>query len=85
MLEVLEPLAPKFGDTPSIPIGCNRLQSVATDREVWCVNGIIRYRQNSAINAGIGSDMGIVSILRMLINWEKRKIFILFSIFVKIL
>ena len=32
-----------------------------------------RYRQNSAINAGIGSDMGIVSILRMLINWEKTK------------
>ena len=24
----------------SIPIGCNRLQSVATDREVWCGNGI---------------------------------------------
>ena len=23
---MLEPLAPKFGDTPSIPIGCNRLQ-----------------------------------------------------------
>ena len=40
MLEVLEPLAPKFGDTPSIRIGCNRLQSVATDREVWCGNGI---------------------------------------------
>ena len=40
MLEVLEPLAPKFGDTPIIPIGCNRLQSVATDREVWCGNGI---------------------------------------------
>ena len=34
---------------------------------------ISRYRQNSAINAGIGSDMGIVSILRMLINWEKTK------------
>ena len=30
----------RFGDTPSIPIGCNRLQSVATDREVWCGNGI---------------------------------------------
>ena len=30
MLEVMEPLSPKFGDTPSIPI----------DREVWCVNGI---------------------------------------------
>ena len=28
MLEVLEPLAPKFGDTPSIPIGCNRLQPI---------------------------------------------------------
>ena len=40
MSEVLEPLAPTFGDTPSIPIGCNRLQSVATDREVWCDNGI---------------------------------------------
>ena len=40
MSEVLEPLAPKVGDTPSIPIGCNRLQSVATDREVWCGNGI---------------------------------------------
>ena len=40
-MDVLEPLAPKFGDTPSIPIGCNRLQSVATDREVWCGNGII--------------------------------------------
>ena len=40
MSEVLEPLAQKFGDTPSIPIGCNRLQSVATDREVWCGNGI---------------------------------------------
>ena len=26
VLEVMEPLAPKFGDTPSIPIGCNRLQ-----------------------------------------------------------
>ena len=39
MLEVLEPLAQKCGDTPSIPIGCNRLQSVATDREVWCGNG----------------------------------------------
>ena len=32
-----------------------------------------RYRQNSAINAGIGSDMGIVSIFRMLINWGKTK------------
>ena len=39
-MEVLEPLAPTFGDPPSIPIGCNRLQSVATDREVWCGNGI---------------------------------------------
>ena len=27
MSEVLEPLAPKFGDTPSIPI-CNRLQPI---------------------------------------------------------
>ena len=26
--EVLEPLAPTFGDTPSIPIGCNRLQPI---------------------------------------------------------
>ena len=37
------------------------------------VHIISRYRQNSAINAGIGSDMGIVSILCMLINWEKTK------------
>ena len=28
MSEVLEPLAPKFGDKPSIPIGCNRLQPI---------------------------------------------------------
>ena len=28
MLEVMELLAPKFGDTPSIPIGCNRLQPI---------------------------------------------------------
>ena len=28
VLEVMEPLAPKFGDTPSIPIGCNRLQPI---------------------------------------------------------
>ena len=28
MLEVMEPLAPKFGDKPSIPIGCNRLQPI---------------------------------------------------------
>ena len=28
VLEVMEPLAPKFGDTPSIPIGWNRLQSI---------------------------------------------------------
>ena len=30
VLEVMEPLAPKFGDTPSIPIGCNRLQPIGT-------------------------------------------------------
>ena len=28
VLEVMEPLALKFGDTPSIPIGCNRLQPI---------------------------------------------------------
>ena len=28
MLEVMEPLALKFGDTSSIPIGCNRLQPI---------------------------------------------------------
>ena len=28
MLEVMEPLALKFGDTPNIGIGCNRLQPI---------------------------------------------------------
>ena len=28
VLEVMEPLALKFGNTPSIPIGCNRLQPI---------------------------------------------------------
>ena len=24
--------------TPNFPIGCNRLQSIATDRDAWCVS-----------------------------------------------
>ena len=63
MSEVLEPLAPKFGDTPSIPIGCNRLQSVATDREVWCGNGISQYvivspEEGETIIVGLGGSVG---------------------------
>ena len=66
MLEVIETLAPKFGDTPSIPIGGNRLQSVATDREVWCVNGI-RWSTMDGIRAG----SNYVIVIEIVIDYAK--------------